>query len=306
MGNYTSTLESTVITQPAVPVLSEAVEIKETSLDTLIPAVKRVYNWQPSRYNPTHMFLKFNTKPASLPEKIDLTEDYAFPPIYDQGQLGSCTSCAVCGCYGFDTLNDGNASLPELKTFGPQEEFKSFEPSIKYLYQKALAKENHTGIDAGAIIDDEVEQLKIGGVCSSQRYPYDEDITTVPSPECDEEATHHKCIESKKILRNVSQMKSCLAVGKRPFVFGFMVYDEFEAMNGSEGWILSLPKTGSKLLGGHSVVAIGYCDETKLFKIRNSWGEKWGDKGYFYMPYNMISNEKLCSDFTCLQKVKDD
>lgn len=32
--------------------------------------------------------------------------------------------------------------------------------------------------------------------------------------------------------------------------------------------------------------------------LRNSWGEGWGDKGYFYMPYEYICHPQLAQDTT--------
>ena len=67
-----------------------------------------------------------------------------------------------------------------------------------------------------------------------------------------------------------------------------------------------MPKPDEKLLGGHAVMAVGYDDTTEVFVIRNSWGNKWGDKGYFYMPYKFITNTDLASDFWVVEKVRDD
>lgn len=36
---------------------------------------------------------------------------------------------------------------------------------------------------------------------------------------------------------------------------------------------------------------------------RNSWGTRWGDRGYFYMPYDFITNSSYASDFWTVRKV---
>ena len=52
-------------------------------------------------------------------------------------------------------------------------------------------------------------------------------------------------------------------------------------------------------------MAVGYDNSQKVFIIRNSWGNEWGDNGYFYMPYAYISNSNLASDFWTIQLVND-
>lgn len=40
--------------------------------------------------------------------------------------------------------------------------------------------------------------------------------------------------------------------------------------------------------GWHAVVITGYDDSKQAFKIKNSWGEGWGDEGYGWLPYDYV------------------
>jgi C1A family cysteine protease len=54
---------------------------------------------------------------------------------------------------------------------------------------------------------------------------------------------------------------------------------------------LPLPTKGEDIVGGHAVVCVGYDDAKQAFIVRNSWGTGWGDKGYFYMPYEFFKTQ---------------
>lgn len=41
-------------------------------------------------------------------------------------------------------------------------------------------------------------------------------------------------------------------------------------------------------LGGHAVLLVGYDDNNKCFKCKNSWGSSWGESGYFRIAYSQI------------------
>lgn len=47
-----------------------------------------------------------------------------------------------------------------------------------------------------------------------------------------------------------------------------------------------ITETGKHL--PHSVVLVDYDEENQLFKFVNSWGNEWGDAGYFYMKFEDI------------------
>src|ERR1700722_257061 len=59
----------------------------------------------------------------------------------------------------------------------------------------------------------------------------------------------------------------------------------------------SLPKSDEQSIGGHAVMCVGYDDAKQWFIVRNSWGDKWGMKGYFTLPYSYLISANLASDF---------
>lgn len=96
-------------------------------------------------------------------------------------------------------------------------------------------------------------------------------------------------------------MRSCLADGF-PFVFGFTVYESFESQQVAKSGVVSMPKPTERALGGHAVLGVGYNDAKKTFIVRNSWGDDWGQKGYFIMPYKYLSDRNLADDFWTIRR----
>jgi C1A family cysteine protease len=65
-----------------------------------------------------------------------------------------------------------------------------------------------------------------------------------------------------------------------------------------------MPRVGyEQCLGGHAVLCVGYDLDKEVFIFRNSWGENWGDKGYFYLPFAYVLNANLAEDFWTIQRM---
>ena len=43
--------------------------------------------------------------------------------------------------------------------------------------------------------------------------------------------------------------------------------------------------------GEHAVYIVGYDQEKEMFLCKNSFGTEWGDRGYFWMPYDYAKTE---------------
>jgi C1A family cysteine protease len=213
------------------------------------------------------------------------------PAVYNQDKLGSCTANAIAAAYEYDDIK--------------QNEKDVFIPSRLFIYYNERKIEGSIDTDSGAEIRDGIKSISDDGVCSEDMWKYDiTKFTECPTQECYDDAKNHKSIEYKRVVQSLEQLKQCLIEGF-PFIFGFNVYSSFETQEVAENGIMPMPKEDEELLGGHAVCAVGFDDNKRVFIVRNSWGDSWGDKGYFYMPYAFITNTSQCSDFWTVRKIKD-
>jgi len=97
-------------------------------------------------------------------------------------------------------------------------------------------------------------------------------------------------------------MLGCLASGYI-FLIGFTVYESFESNDVALTGVVPMPQFGESVLGGHSVEICGYDIATRMFIFKNSWSDKWGDKGYGYMPFSYLQDPQLSSDFWAIDLV---
>lgn len=226
-----------------------------------------------------------DVKLDELPPKVDLRDNVAMQfPILDQGNLGSCTANSIAATITYCQNKQANKL--------------HFYPSRLFIYYDERNSEGTVSSDSGAMIRDGIKSVNAIGVCSEDTWPYDiQRFTIKPSPKAYCEALQHQALQYRRIPDNdLNLMKACLASGF-PFVFGFAVYESFESLGVARTGVVPLPKIQESMLGGHAVLAVGYDDSKEQFIIRNSWGDKWGDKGYFYLPYQYLQDQNLSDDF---------
>jgi len=246
------------------------------------------YGWLPDLPDHRdHLFAAGIEHLRALPSQIDLRSEC--PPVYNQGDLGSCTANAIGAAIEFDRLKQ---RLPD------------FVPSRLFIYYNERAAEHTIASDAGAQIRDGIKSVAKQGVCPEPDWPYDTSKFTVkPAPGAYAIASQHKALSYQRVSRTLSQMRGCLAAGY-PFVLGFSVYTAFEGKDVAKSGTLNLPGPREKLMGGHAVLAVGYEDRAQRFIVRNSWGEAWGQDGYFTMPYAYLLSSALSSDFWTIRMVE--
>ena len=176
--------------------------------------------------------------------------------------------------------------------------------SRQFLYANERIMEGTLDQDAGAEIRDGAKVLATIGVPPEELWPYTMDnLFLEPSEEAYKAAVQ---IETKTYLtvdQTEEEMKLCINEGF-PFVFGVTLYEPFESDEVAATGVVPMPKPRDKVVGGHAITCVGYDDAHKAFKVLNSWGVDWGDKGYCYFPYAYLTNPELCNDLWTIRMVE--
>jgi C1A family cysteine protease len=246
------------------------------------------YGWRPDTPDMRDHLLA--VAPAkTLPESASLRSQ--MPPVYDQGDLGSCTANSI------GAILELNERL--------QKETDAATPSRLFIYYNERLMEGTVSEDSGAEIRDGIKSVAQLGAPPETSWPYDaSQFATKPSTKAYNEAKNHQVLRYARVAQDTIPIQTVLAGGEA-ISFGFTVYTSFESKVGADG-IVPMPQPDEKVLGGHAVVAIGYkpIDGQLYFECRNSWGPDWGDEGHFWMPAAYVTSSSLASDFWVVDQVE--
>ena len=259
-----------------------------TSRGGLQPRSTRWYGWIPDLPDHRDRMYQAPTRILeALPPSVTLRA--GCPPVYDQGELGSCTANAIAGALEFDQMKQ---QLDDV-----------FVPSRLFIYYNERVIEHTVDEDSGAMLRDGIKSVAKEGAPHEALWPYEiGKFRAKPTARAYSDALKHRAILYQRLTQSLPQFKACLADGY-PFVFGFAVYESFESDVVARTGRVPMPKPKEKQLGGHAVLAVGYDDATERILARNSWGSKWGLAGYFTMPYDYITDNNLADDFWTIKRL---
>lgn len=250
--------------------------------------------------------LNLETNKASLP----VANDYSgkFTAIRNQGSLGACTAFAtVTALVEFYNKNMNGTVL---------------QASPRYQYKMTRDIMGVTG-DTGAYMRSAMQALVKWGWVTEKDFPYiiskfDEE----PSPDLkygtgkDFQATKYIRVDQQNVTPTdlVTELKRH-ASADIPIMFGFTVFEGAWNQANSNKGAFPQPAATDKIAGGHAICIAGY-DDNKIitntqnntstkgaFKIRNSWSEKWGEKGYGWIPYKYVETG-IALDFWVLLDIE--
>lgn len=250
----------------------------------------RGYGWKPSLPDVRNFRLHFGDSPE-IAASVDLRTSGFMPPVWDQGQIGSCTAHGSGAAYSYDLAKQGEA--------------EGFQPSRLFVYYGARTIEGTVSQDSGATITDAIKALNRYGCPPETDWTYDITKFDVKPPQkAFDDGALREAVKYAQVPQTAADMKACLT-GGLPIVIGFTVYDSFESQAVADTGDVPMPQATENILGGHCVLVVGYTvrDGQPVWICRNSWGTTWGDKGYFYFPEQYLLNPNLASDFWTVQSV---
>lgn len=249
--------------------------------------VKR-YGYIPDLPDHRDRALTLKGVPKKLPVTVSLGNNVGFKfPIYDQGDLGSCTANAI-----------GAAFEYELR----RQKLAEFTPSRLAIYYGERKVENSIMSDAGAMIRDGMKVVAHDGAADEALWPYVIDrFAQHPPEEYYAAAALRQCVSYERVDQSSGEIRKALAAGY-PVIFGISVFESFESDAAEKSGRIPMPKTSEAMLGGHAILMTGYANRTVTF--RNSWGDGWGKGGYGTLPFEYVLDPDLADDFWILKLIE--
>ena len=218
----------------------------------------------------------------NAPEKenyLDLREHMS--PIRDQGTRGACVAFATCAVKEYQ----------EMKQHGFSGAYRKgrYDLSEEFIYQQVAQK------GGGSFIRDAMKIINHQGVAREAHMPYDNRGRDFDAPykiDDDWRRKYRRALgDARKartanyaVIGGIMEAKQSLLTNG-PLVIGMRWHNAwFNPRNN-----IIRQQRDRNWMGGHAFVICGFDDSKKQFIIRNSWGTDWGEDGYGYMDYDVVS-----------------
>lgn len=221
--------------------------------------------------------------PKEVKEKSVSLKEF-FTEVKDQGQIGACTVFSVSSIYEYiiKRYSEEHADLSE-----------------SFVYYNVRHKDSKELEDTGSSFQDVIDSIGNQGICTEELHPYEHQLNDIPSEEAYLDAEKRKITKALNVNISEQDIKSAIQEGF-PVAISLKIFDSFY----NTGAFIARPsdkEIESADFGYHAMVIVGYDDASKFFLVRNSWGEKFGDKGYCYIPYSYVCDSKM-NRMACIVK----
>ena len=205
-----------------------------------------------------------------LPDVFDLRQQDT--PIEHQ-RYGNCTSY----------------SATDVKQFIDSQQYhRNINLSERFVYHNTKVLSNIWGLQADYLRNALKAIVKWG---APEQQLWDElpkpnletYLKTTPPASVYEAAKKYQAKSYYRVNNDLNSIRQALYATKTPLSTGAMWYRAYNkpVLDGR----LSLPN--NHRVGGHAFSTVGWTQDKLWF--RNSWGKTWGNNGYFYIPFEELS-----------------
>lgn len=205
---------------------------------------------------------------GTLPSRVDLSKD--FPQPGNQGEQDSCVAWA---------LGYALKSYEENVEFRSQGRSADFHFSPAFIYNQFMR--SNPSCKGGMYVVDGLGILETQGILPVSEFPYVENECSMqPSQVQAEQANEWGIARWYRVnVQSEAEIKSHIAAGF-PVVISISVDNAFKHFSDEV-----YTETDGQILGYHALVVVGYDDNLQAFRLFNSWGTKWGDRGMAWVGY---------------------
>lgn len=229
---------------------------------------------------------------SDLPASVSLED--AAPTPGDQGQQGSCVGWAV--AYAARTIAEA-----KVQQLSPKQVIDRHVFSPSYVYNQIVDGD----CDTGSMIHHALRLVERRGVPLLRDFPYDDSTCSQPVRLRHDDLASDYRIDGWRALTPPDARSGHVPVRRalameHPVVIGMLLPDSFfdtRSIVREKGLWMPLGQEYRTLNAnpgafyGHAMTVIGYDDQRfgGAFRLINSWGTDWGDKGYVWVRYEDFS-----------------
>jgi len=190
-------------------------------------------------------------------------------PVRDQETYGTCVPFAV-------------ASIVEFH-FGLQKKIDDYlSPAFIYVNRPTVSNIKSTS-DSMSLLNG-LDIVCRNGIVTETMCPYTKDmLTTKLSNKIINEGLSNIKFKNVAIIKSINELKSAIT-NHGPCVITIKIYSSETGSINPDNIIWKSTPGYDNLQGSHAVSVVGY--NAINFKIRNSWGTKFGNNGYIDIPFS--------------------
>lgn len=248
---------------------------------------KRKFNLLPSPISSKDWYFDKIVKAQNLPKSHSI--EYCCGEVKDQENSGLCHSFA-------------GSSLKDIQEY--------LETGMKYNLSPLYLAKNVKSIDnlpetEGTQLIYVCKALQAEGTIKELYYPFKDYIQgSLNFPEVNFTKVPKYRIQNYARCDTVDSIKQAISLNK-PVLLGVTCCNNILDLNNNQDKFVPIPQ--GYFLGGHALLIVGYDDSlshtykdgrtcTGFFRIQNSWGTSWGDKGFAWLPYDYLTYKAHVTD----------